>query len=322
MSLKKITKPVLFQGNTKSRSYFEGWYYKQVSKDSRKAISFIPGISLSGDDAHSFILYIYVNKADNNKKIIKTGFIRYPLEDFEYDNDNFYISIKDNCFSESGLSVNLSDDDMTIEGNLEFGPLTPIKRSIMAPNIMGIFAYIPKMECYHGIVSMNHKVFGNLNINGEKLELDGGSGYIEKDWGKSFPRKYVWIQCNNFSDENTAITCSAADIPFLGTYFPGFFANLMIDSMEYRFATYNKSKFKVLRMTDKDVTLLFENRKATMLVEAKFDEAGELAAPKQGGMKNIIKEGLSGNVQFRLFDKRSGKAYEDYGQMAGIEITE
>jgi len=305
----------------RSRNYFEGWYYKQVTEDCKKAVSFIPGISLSENDAHSFILYIYVNKVENDKKIIRTGFIRYPLEAFKYDNEHFSIQIKENVFSESGISVKLSDDGLNIEGELKFGPLTPLKRSIMAPNIMGFFAYIPKMECYHGIVSMNHKTFGNISINGELLELGGGAGYIEKDWGNSFPRKYVWIQCNNFKNKHTSIACSTADIPFLGRYFPGFFANLMMGSEEYRFATYNNSKLKIIRTTEKDIVLFFENSKAALHVDAKFDEAGELAAPEQGSMKKMIKEGLSGNVKFRLYDKRKGISYEDIGQMAGIEIT-
>lgn len=321
MGLKKIIKPILFQGNLKSRNYFEGWYYKQVTEDCKKAISFIPGISLSENDAHSFILYIYVNKGENNKKNIRTGFLRYPLEAFKYDNVHSSIEIKGNVFSESGISVKLSDDDIAIEGELKFGPLTPIKRSIMAPNIMGIFAYIPKMECYHGIVSMNHKVSGNLSVNGQLLEFDGGSGYIEKDWGISFPEKYVWVQCNNFSRKDTSIAYSIADIPFLGRTFPGFFANLIIGNEEYRFATYNSSKFKILEITAKKIVLLFENKTASLHVEAEFDDAGELSAPEQGRMEKTIKEGLSGSVKYRIYDKINGITQEDSGQMAGIEIT-
>jgi len=321
MSLRKIIKPILFQGNMKSRNYFEGWYYKQVSEDCKRAISLIPGISLSENDAHSFILYIYVNKVENNKKIIRTGFLRYPLEAFKFDNGHSSIQIKENVFSESGISVKLSDDDLNIEGDLKFGPFTPIKRSIIAPNIMGFFAYIPKMECYHGIVSMTHKVSGNLSINGELLEFEGGSGYIEKDWGTSFPEKYVWVQCNNFNNKNTSIAFSIADIPFLGRAFPGFFANLIIGSEEYRFATYNRSKIKILEITEKKIVILFENSKATLHVEAKFDAAGELAAPEQGRMEKIIKEGLSGSVTYSLYDKLNRVSQEDIGQMAGIEIT-
>ena len=48
--LRKIRYPILFQGNLKKKNYFEGWYYKQVSKDEKEVISFIPGISLFDND--------------------------------------------------------------------------------------------------------------------------------------------------------------------------------------------------------------------------------------------------------------------------------
>jgi len=80
---------------------------------------------------------------------------------------------------------------------------------------MGIFAYIPKMECSHGVVSMNHGLEGILKINGEEIDFTGGKGYIEKDWGTSFPKQYIWIQCNNFKNQTTRVFSSVADIPFM-----------------------------------------------------------------------------------------------------------
>ena len=46
-------------------------------------------------------------------------------------------------------------------------------------------------------------------------------GYIEKDWGTSFPNKYFWLQCNDFATGNASIMISVAEIPFLGTKFTG-----------------------------------------------------------------------------------------------------
>ena len=41
---------------------------------------------------------------------------------------------------------------------------------------------------------MNHTVNGVLMINNEEIDINNGKGYIEKDWGTSFPKKYIWIQ--------------------------------------------------------------------------------------------------------------------------------
>jgi len=321
VSLKKIIHPLLFQGNNRSKGYFEGWYYKQVSKDEKRVISFIPGISLFDNDVHCFVQYIFVSLDDNNKKTIKTGYVKYPIKDFKYSNNPFMLQIGENIFSKFMISIEIVDGDLHIEGTLKFGSFTPIKKSILNPNIMGYFAYVPKMECYHGIVSMNHIVNGLLRINDEEIDINNGKGYIEKDWGTSFPKKYIWIQCNNFKNRNTSIFCSIADIPFMRKSFLGYICNLLIDGREYRFATYNHSKLKIESITNEKISILLENSNVKLKIEANIKEAGELIAPEQGKMQKIIKEEVLGQVKIYLYNKQNGTVYKDNCYMAGIEIV-
>ena len=321
MSSRKIINPILFQGSIHKKQYFEGWYYKQVSQDEKIVISFIPGISTNDNDPHSFVQYILVTDRGSGQKEIKTGYVRFPLEAFSYSNDSFKIQIGDNIFSEAGISHNLKDDNININGSLGFGTFTQIKRNYLMPNIMGYFAYIPKMECYHGIVSMNHSLKGNLKFNEEAIDFENGKGYIEKDRGTSFPKKYIWIQCNNFKNYTTSVVASLADIPFMGRSFQGFLCNLTVEGKEYRFATYNNSKFKLEKANNEVIILVFENSKALLRIEADLKQQGELIAPKSGKMEKRIKEGLSGGVKINLFDKVSRITHEDIGLCSGIEIV-
>lgn len=320
--LDKIKNPILFQGNLKKKHYFEGWYYKQVSKDERTVISFIPGISLSKDDDHSFVQYIFSRVVDkNNIKIISTGYLKYPIEAFKFSNNPFRVQIRENIFSESEVSIKLIDDKVNIQGVIGLGRFTPIKRSILMPNIMGFFAYIPKMQCYHGVISMNHNLNGTLKINGEEIDFNNGKGYIEKDWGTSFPKEYIWIQCNNFKKKITSVFFSIADIPFMNKSFRGYICNISVNRKQYRFATYNNSKMKIENITNKNIRLVLENRHAKLNIEAILNQCGELIAPQNGNMKKKIKQDLVGTVKIYLYDKKSKRAYEDVGSMAGIEIV-
>jgi len=319
--LKKIREPILFQGDFKKKNYFEGWYYKQVSKNGRDVISFIPGISLFNNDLHSFVQYIFVSLDENNNKITKTGYVRYPLEAFKVKENPFSVQVGENVFSESMISVKLIDKETSIEGTIELGFFTLIEKSILMPNIMGFFAYIPKMECYHGVISMNHRINGILRINNKEIDFNDGNGYIEKDWGTSFPKEYIWIQCNNFKNRTISIFASIANIPFMKKAFRGFICNLTIDGKEYRFATYNRSKLKFEKITDGNVSLSLENNEAILNIEAILNEPGELIAPHKGKMQKIIKEELCGDVKIHLYNKQNKKVYEDIGSMAGIEIV-
>ena len=73
-----------FQGKNKRKSkhYFEGWYYKQVSGDKKSTISFIPGVSFNDEDPHAFIQCIYKDK--NN--VHRTYYFKYTLDEFSYTN--------------------------------------------------------------------------------------------------------------------------------------------------------------------------------------------------------------------------------------------
>lgn len=55
MNLYKLFHPEILQWNGKRTHYFEGWYFKSVSKDSKRAIAVIPGISVEKDNRHAFI---------------------------------------------------------------------------------------------------------------------------------------------------------------------------------------------------------------------------------------------------------------------------
>ena len=319
--LEKINNTMLFQGKLEKRHYFEGWYYKQVSKDERQVVSFIPGISLFKNDLHSFVQYIFVKLDENNKKTIQTGYIKYPIEAFKFRNDPFMIKVGENIFSETMASVKLVDDKINIKGILKLGSLAHIEKSILMPNIMGFFTYIPNMECYHSVISMNHSLSGKLKINDSEIDFNSGKGYIEKDWGTSFPKQYIWIECNNFKNKTISVFTSVANIPFMKKSFRGYLCNLSIEGKEYRFATYNKSVLKIDEVSSKGVKLFLENKLAILKIEAIVDKTGELIAPENGKMQKLIKEGLSGDVKISLFNKKTKITYEDVGCMAGIEIV-
>ncbi len=311
MSFKLINKPELFQGNLQKKDYFEGWYFKHVTMDCKNTISFIPGISLDGEDSHCFVQVIM-------SPDIKTYYFRYPLDAFSTTNEPFSVTIGESYFSMQGCKIALDDatqdpmQGISIHGEISYTDITPIDSSLIMPNIMGFFAYIPNMECNHGVLSMNHQLDGHIHLSEQHSEYDqktmnftGGKGYIEKDWGTSFPSEYIWIQANHFEDETHSFMCSIATIPFRLFSFRGLIANLHVDGVEYRFATYNRTKVRNLNIEDGHVSFELVKGEVILACEAMLTEEGELKAPKKGEMQRTIKEGLSGEVRLTL--NRPGK---------------
>jgi hypothetical protein len=310
--MKKIFNPIIFQGNLKRENYFEGWYFKQVHYKSGSSYAFIPGISLNNKDNHCFIQVIISPSMD-------THYIKFPLESFEYTNYPFKIKIDKNIFTERGIKIDLSNQNFNIKGELGYGKFQKIERNLLMPNIMGYFAYIPKMECNHGVISMNHEVNGVLKINDKELNFNQDKGYIEKDWGTSFPEKYIWIQGNHFSNTNDSFMCSIAKIPFLGSSFMGIIGNLHFRSVEYRFGTYKRTKLKDLRVKEKEISFTLINKNHTLKVKGMVDKAGILKSPHNGEMSQTIKEGLGGKISLEL--SFENKTHKIESNNCGIEIV-
>ncbi|MDD4000105.1 MAG: tocopherol cyclase family protein [Bacilli bacterium] len=308
-----MIKPMKFKGKNKKNNYFEGWYYKCVSKDETTTLSLIPGISLNKDNPHSFIQVIL----NNNE--IKTTYLEFEISDFNYNYQTNILSVQDNHFAIDYFDIDYSDDDFEIKGKVKLKNHKPIKTSIFSPSIMGFFQYLPLMECTHEVVSMNHDLLGMITINGKSYDFCNGKGYIEKDYGRGFPSEYVWLQSNHFSQERVSLMFSYAIIPYLGFKFKGFIVNLIIEDKEYRFATYNFSKIKIIEREKNFISFMIKKSKYSLFIKAKNKNTIALAAPKEGKMDNFIKEGLSGEVEV-IFKHKDKVIFEDKGIRCGIEI--
>jgi hypothetical protein len=299
--------PFLFQGSLSRSNYFEGWYFKQVHAPSDRSISFIFGISTQ--DSHAFIQIITSNP-------LVTTYVRYPIDSFVA-KDNGY-RCGQSFFSPDRLMIDVVDETISVKGELTLAQLTPIHRNAYAPNIMGPFAYIPNMECNHGVVSMSHRVNGKLQVNGEFWSFEDQTGYIEKDWGRSFPSRYVWIQGNHFT-EDASLMLSVADIPFLGFHFEGVICQLQLPEGPLRLATYTGAVCTDIRHTEDGFRLTIKQGSTRLEVIAHVPQQGILKSPSMGAMTQTIKEGLGGSIDLVLH--RKGQPLLTLSsQHCGIEI--
>jgi len=320
----------MFQGNLKRKNYFEGWYYKLVDKTEKNIYAFIPVISLDKkyNSSHAFIQML-------NGSTGETFHFKYPISEFKSSSKSFKVKIGANYFSLNQIELNINQNGQKIKGKLRFSDLVPWKKTLLSPGIMGPFTFVPFMECYHGMLSMNHKIFGQLIINQTDISYNGGLGYIEKDWGISFPNGYIWMQSNHFNKENISFMASIANIPFLGRYFIGYLVILWYGGEIYLFTTYTGAKIYGLNINKKRVKLAVANKNHLLLIDAKKihmkdmkvsqELAGTLKSPIQGAMKSRIMESLTSQISLQLYSrdkhgKKKSLLFKDSGKNDGLEI--
>ena len=310
----RIKNPELFQGINKSKGYFEGWYFKH--SDSKAAVNFsiIPGINMEQNQKRAFIQLIIGPD-------YKSYFIPYEFDEFSYSDEPFEVRIGRNTFSLGGISLDIETADIKLRGRIEYKNITPIECSVLQPNIMGYFGYLKFMQCNHGVISLGHDLAGQIEHDGRKISFDGGRGYIEKDWGSSFPQKYCWVQCNHFAEKDTSLFFSFAHIPFLGSSFMGFICILKVGDVQHRFATYNKSKIISIEMKDDVLHVEIARQDTTLRIRAHATAALALKAPKSGSMTDEIKETLQGDVEVEL--KKAGQAvYAGQSENGAMDIVD
>ena len=314
-----IFHPDAFQGHsvlkrgTSRSAYFEGWYLKHISADARMRFAFIPGIFVGKTESHAFIQILDGSTANHE-------YIRFPLQHFRAERKEFRVRLEHNQFFLHGMSLDIKGQKFKIQGELNF--LDPVRFPVTwtSPGIMGPFAYTPMMQCYHGLVSLNHSLEGALSINGRTVDFTGGKGYIEKDWGRSFPSAYIWMQSNHFKQE-ASLFASVANIPWVTGSFRGFIAALLLDGKLLRFATYTGATLREVRVSSKQVWITMEDRKYRLEVEAHRSGGAVLMAPYEKTMLERVSETMTASLYYRLSERKGGRILqEDASKIAALEV--
>lgn len=258
------------------KDYFKGWYFKCCSGG--KTIAFIPAYHCSD---HSRTASLQVIMDDRSACI--------PYEDLtEYRQKPLTVKLGDNIFSARGIRLDVKCPDLYIHGKLWFRQSMPLRYDIMGP-----FALLPSMQCRHSVYSMRHRIDGSIIIDGQRLDFQNGTGYLEGDSGTSFPRRYIWTQC---CFKNGSLMLAVADVPLWGLHFTGIVGAVLLGAREYRIATYLGAR---LRHAGEN-TVVIEQGGYVLTAELLEENALPLNAPVQGQMSRTIHESASCKVHYRF----------------------
>ena len=315
----RVMRPLAFHGSGKAGPYFEGWYFKLVSADGAQRLSIIPGIYIGKDhkDDHAFIQIIDGVSG-------KSDFYHFPYDQFSFAPGKMDLRVGKNHFTRDGIYLDLDQQDMRLSGEVTFHAQNPWPVTVHSPGVMGWFAWVPGMECYHGIVSMDHTLTGTLTLNGKLFDFSGGRGYMEKDWGRAMPSAWIWMQCNHFDQPRTSMSFSIADIPWGKRCFAGFLGGFLLNGELHRFATYTGARLTDLMVDDKLVQFSVHDRHKRMDINATRVEGSVLQAPTTLQMDRRIMETLSARVEV-TFSERVGarwvQRFNGKGRHAGLEVV-
>jgi tocopherol cyclase len=310
--LQALFHPEQYHGWDRTKRFFEGWYFKVVNRKEDHAFAFIPGIAMNEKgECHAFVQAL-------DGKNLTSEYHSFPEAAFHPSSGKLDIQIAGNRFNNEKILLDLPG----IRGELCFRDQVKWPDRWYSPGIMGPFAFVPFMECYHGILSLHHTLEGTLKIHDFDIDFTGGLGYTEKDWGHSFPSAYIWMQTNHFIQSNVSFKASVAKIPWLGTSFTGFIAGLWFEARLITFTTYNGSRLVKVGADTEKVELVLENRSFRLEILAWRNNATALASPIAGFMDGRISESMTSVLELRLTDVKNAKTLlHDKGRNVALEVA-
>ncbi len=307
--------PENYHGHGEKPPFFEGWYYKLVDASEQKRYAVIPGVFITQNSAdnHAFIQVLDGISAH-------ATYHSYPMNAFYAHEEAFEVRVGNSRFTRNRIDLDIDEPDQRITGTLYFESLVPWPITLRSPGIMGWYAWVPFMETYHGVVSMDHSIRGTLNIDGQPIDFSRGRGYTEKDWGQNFPSGYVWQQSNHFDTPGTSLSASIAMIPSMGRSFAGFIIGLWHQGTLFRFATYTGAVVEQLKITDDHVYWTVRDRSYRLEMISERATGGLLKAPIRTEMHKRVDETINAAVDVKLSTLEGRSLLDERGRIAALEV--
>jgi len=237
-----------------NKNYFEGWYIRLTGKEN---IAVIMGLSKS-NDPHAFIQF-----TDTKKVIYK----RYSLDQVSFSEG---VKIGDSKLTNNKLILNI--DDISIEANFKN------VKELDKKSIMGMLYYLP-LECYQEIVYLDG-------------EYEDGTIYMEKTYGRKFPKEWIWIQSNTYP-----LSFAAAKMPLLLNKY-GFYCVFEHNGKQIILSSY---KFGRIKIND---SITMKQGKYKLIIKLHHINPVKLVGPVNGGlMKRDVWESLESEIEVELYIK-------------------
>ncbi|MCK5584072.1 MAG: hypothetical protein KAI33_09780, partial [Elusimicrobiales bacterium] len=251
----------------KSGPRFEGWYTRITDQDGRRTFAFIVGSFLPAGASFSksqpmpgYISVLVSNRAGETLRVYetfpkktvlsvngKTELNQNPLERC-YEGENCWRS--DFTWSAEGYgSVNNSGFSLKIPGEIDIkGDFSePVywngKRNASPEGAVTNISFMPIHWYVH---SLGSKANYEYNIPKENISVESsGYAHIEKNWGRSFPSKWIWSQ--GIGDNNNShYAIAGGEVDFGIFKMTAFLAGFHTPKISWDFKPQQGTVFKAL----------------------------------------------------------------------------
>lgn len=287
-----------YQGKVKKNG-FEGWYIRFTDSINNRHYAIIMALTTHENDPHAFIQIFDGFKRTHT-------YLRYPLSSFKVEDD--YIEIAESKLSKTELilKTDILEAHLYLKASLD----NPYKSA------MGFLEKMP-LETFQEVVTLIADFEGTLKKEGQILPVSGRA-YMEKTYGKKFPKEWFWLQANHFREPTLSCSLSGGHVPTLIFRPFGFFILITYQGKTYRFATYNLAKLSYEKRGESYRFVIKKGGYSVTLTVSDHDPT-ELVGPKDNGEMTLpVYESITAHVTL-VFKKKNVTLIRDESPYAGFE---
>ena len=163
---------------------------------------------------------------------------------------------------------------------------------------------------------------GWIEWQGQRYEFVDAPAYSEKNWGKSFPQQWFWLNCNAFKEESDlALTAGGGvrqiltqteEVALIGVHYRGEF---------YEFVPWNSEVHWQIAPWGSWQMQARNNSSFSVTLTGKTDLPGQpLRAPTHEGLQFCCKDTLRGQAELKLFTPNGALLVAATSDLCGLEV--
>jgi tocopherol cyclase len=294
-----------------SGRFFEGWYYRLTLPHIKQSFAFMYAIDdpqggtpysggslqvLGIDDRHLW-------RTIPNPQTFPASRDRLMLEHWGRAGQGYSASDRHNqgtiCDPVTSMSCCW---DYQIEPIYTWGNVRSNARRAIPT--MGYLSYLPVFEPGWQILMAHGLATGAVSWGDRVYEFERAPAYCEKNWGRSFPQQWFWLQCNAFSEyPDLTITVAggireflgaAKSVAMVGIHYKGKLYSFMPENSDIycQIAPWGEWQIEAQKR---------ENRQERVYIHAKTWHPGTLImVPRATGLEYCCRDTTRGNLQLEL----------------------
>ncbi|MGF1486090.1 MAG: tocopherol cyclase family protein [Prochloraceae cyanobacterium] len=206
-----------------SARFFEGWYYRVTIPEIAQTFAFMYSIDdpigsrphsggaaqiLGPDDEYLYRIFPDVKGfwgAKNYLGLGHWGKTDLDLSPQLLDRDRFESDIKEGYQATATINQGYFQDPVTKNYCRWYYKIEPVygwgNPKASQQSTAGMLSSFEIFEPGWQILMAHGLATGSIDWNGKIYEFSNAPAYGEKNWGRSFPQKWFWLNCNSFQDE-------------------------------------------------------------------------------------------------------------------------